>query len=173
MNAADYKGQIRNTHTWCSVDFVTFVLSTGLSMRNAQEDELPDPQLVRLDNMLLAEGVAGPEKGGGAAAAVSAATSSGGMSPDSSLEHSDYKSKLSQIRSIYHTELEKYEQVVFRNSVLLVRGLISRHIRCGVRALGSSLLSVRFRCNRVSTSVDVNRILRCSIQPTMHLFRLF
>ncbi|XP_006801890.1 pre-B-cell leukemia transcription factor 2-like [Neolamprologus brichardi] len=83
---------------------------TGLSMRNAQEEEPQDPQLVRLDNMLLAEGVAGPEKGGGAAAAVSAATSSGGMSPDSSLEHSDYKSKLSQIRSIYHTELEKYEQ---------------------------------------------------------------
>lgn len=80
-------------------------------MRNAQEEEPPDPQLVRLDNMLLAEGVAGPEKGGGAAAAVSAATSSGGMSPDSSLEHSDYKSKLSQIRTIYHTELEKYEQV--------------------------------------------------------------
>ncbi|XP_016372012.1 pre-B-cell leukemia transcription factor 1-like isoform X2 [Sinocyclocheilus rhinocerous] len=83
---------------------------TGLSMRNAQEEEPPDPQLVRLDNMLLAEGVAGPEKGGGAAAAVSAATSSGGMSPDSSLEHSDYKSKLSQIRNIYHTEMEKYEQ---------------------------------------------------------------
>ncbi|KAF3692306.1 Pre-B-cell leukemia transcription factor 2 [Channa argus] len=83
---------------------------TGLSMRNAQEEEPQDPQLVRLDNMLLAEGVAGPEKGSGAAAAVSAATSSGGMSPDSSLEHSDYKSKLSQIRSIYHTELEKYEQ---------------------------------------------------------------
>ncbi|KAK9514270.1 hypothetical protein VZT92_027749 [Zoarces viviparus] len=83
---------------------------TGLSMRNAQEDESQDPQLVRLDNMLLAEGVAGPEKGGGAAAAVSAATSSGGLSPDSSLEHSDYKSKLSQIRGIYHTELEKYEQ---------------------------------------------------------------
>uniref|UniRef100_A0A8C1TJ97 Pre-B-cell leukemia homeobox 2 n=1 Tax=Cyprinus carpio TaxID=7962 RepID=A0A8C1TJ97_CYPCA len=83
---------------------------TGLAMRNAQEEEPPDPQLVRLDNMLLAEGVAGPEKGGGAAAAVSAATSSGGMSPDSSLEHSDYKSKLSQIRNIYHTELEKYEQ---------------------------------------------------------------
>lgn len=94
---------------------MTFVLLTGLSMRNTQEEEPQDPQLVRLDNMLLAEGVAGPEKGGGAAAAVSAATSSGGMSPDSSLEHSDYKSKLSQIRSIYHTELEKYEQVPCRN----------------------------------------------------------
>ncbi|MBN3322634.1 EXD protein, partial [Atractosteus spatula] len=86
--------------------------SAWLSMRSNQEEEPPDPQLVRLDNMLLAEGVAGPEKGGGAAAAVSAATSSGGaVSPDSSLEHSDYKSKLGQIRNIYHTELEKYEQV--------------------------------------------------------------
>lgn len=91
--------------------FSTYVLA-GLSMRNAQEEDSQDPQLVRLDNMLLAEGVAGPEKGGGAAAAVSAATSAGGMSPDSSLEHSDYKSKLSQIRGIYHSELEKYEQVL-------------------------------------------------------------
>jgi len=94
---------------------------TGLSMRNNQEEESQDPQLVRLDNMLLAEGVAGPEKGGGAAAAVSAATSSGGMSPDSSLEHSDYKSKLSQIRSIYHTELEKYEQVPCRGGTPALR----------------------------------------------------
>ncbi|XP_061115178.1 pre-B-cell leukemia transcription factor 2 isoform X2 [Conger conger] len=95
-------------HIWKSLSALKFL--PGLSMRSAQEEEPQDPQLVRLDNMLLAEGVAGPEKGGGAAAAVSAATSSGGMSPDSSLEHSDYKSKLSQIRNIYHTELEKYEQ---------------------------------------------------------------
>ncbi|XP_028657528.1 pre-B-cell leukemia transcription factor 2 isoform X1 [Erpetoichthys calabaricus] len=83
---------------------------TGLSVRSNQDEEPVDPQLVRLDNMLLAEGVAGPEKGGGAAAAVSAATSSGGVSPDNSMEHSDYRSKLSQIRHIYHAELEKYEQ---------------------------------------------------------------
>ena len=37
---------------------------TVLSLRNAQEEEPPDPQLMRLDNMLIAEGVAGPEKGG-------------------------------------------------------------------------------------------------------------
>lgn len=40
-----------------------------LSLRNTQEEEPPDPQLMRLDNMLIAEGVAGPEKGGGAGAA--------------------------------------------------------------------------------------------------------
>ncbi|XP_018408805.1 PREDICTED: pre-B-cell leukemia transcription factor 3 [Nanorana parkeri] len=82
---------------------------TGLSIRGAQEEDPPDPQLMRLDNMLLAEGVSGPEKGGGAAAAATAAAASGGTS-DNSIEHSDYRAKLSQIRQIYHTELEKYEQ---------------------------------------------------------------
>ncbi|XP_072367813.1 pre-B-cell leukemia transcription factor 1-like isoform X2 [Scyliorhinus torazame] len=87
---------------------------TVLSIRGAQEEEPPDPQLLRLDNMLLAEGVAGPEKGGGsasaAAAAAAAAAVSGGAATDNSAEHSDYRAKLTQIRQIYHTELEKYEQ---------------------------------------------------------------
>ncbi|XP_042200765.1 pre-B-cell leukemia transcription factor 2 isoform X4 [Callorhinchus milii] len=83
---------------------------TGLSIRSAQEEEPVDPQLMRLDNMLLAEGVAGPEKGGGSAAAAAAAAAAGGVSPDNSIEHSDYRAKLAQIRQIYHTELEKYEQ---------------------------------------------------------------
>lgn len=49
-----------------------------LSLRNTQEEEPPDPQILRLDNMLIAEGVAGPEKGGGAGAAASAAAASQG-----------------------------------------------------------------------------------------------
>lgn len=53
--------------------------------------------------MLLAEGVAGSEKGGESAAA--------GSITDNSIEHSDYRAKLTQIRQIYHTELEKYDQV--------------------------------------------------------------
>ncbi|XP_031553047.1 pre-B-cell leukemia transcription factor 1-like [Actinia tenebrosa] len=77
---------------------------TVLSIRGSQEDEPPDPQLMRLDNMLLAEGVAGPEKGGAAAAAAAA-----GVHENQS-EHSEYRNKLNQIRQIYHTELEKYEQ---------------------------------------------------------------
>uniref|UniRef100_A0A3P9A8G3 Pre-B-cell leukemia transcription factor 1 n=1 Tax=Esox lucius TaxID=8010 RepID=A0A3P9A8G3_ESOLU len=84
---------------------------TVLSIRGAQEEEPPDAQLMRLDNMLLAEGVSGPEKGGGsAAAAVAAAAAGGGVGSDNSAEHSDYRAKLTQIRQIYHTELEKYEQ---------------------------------------------------------------
>uniref|UniRef100_A0A9J8DJG3 Pre-B-cell leukemia transcription factor 3 n=1 Tax=Cyprinus carpio carpio TaxID=630221 RepID=A0A9J8DJG3_CYPCA len=82
---------------------------TGLSIRGAQEEDPPDPQLMRLDNMLLAEGVSGPEKGGGSAAAAAAAAAAGSPT-DNSIEHSDYRAKLSQIRQIYHTELEKYEQ---------------------------------------------------------------
>lgn len=68
---------------------------------------------MRLDNMLIAEGVAGPEKGGGAgaAASASAAASGGPGQPDNAIEHSDYRAKLAQIRAIYHQELEKYEQV--------------------------------------------------------------
>lgn len=87
------------------------LLFTVLSIRGAQEEEPPDAQLMRLDNMLLAEGVSGPEKGGGSAAAAAAAAASGGAGADNSAEHSDYRAKLSQIRQIYHTELEKYEQV--------------------------------------------------------------
>ncbi|XP_059495945.1 pre-B-cell leukemia transcription factor 4 isoform X2 [Stegostoma tigrinum] len=84
--------------------------TTMLSIRGVQEEEPPDPQLMRLDNMLLAEGVSGPEKGGGSAAAAAAAAASGGSPNDNSIEHSDYRAKLTQIRQIYHSELEKYEQ---------------------------------------------------------------
>ncbi|XP_026463873.1 homeobox protein extradenticle isoform X2 [Ctenocephalides felis] len=90
---------------------------TVLSLRNTQEEEPPDPQLMRLDNMLIAEGVAGPEKGGGANAAAAASASAasqdylgGPGQPDNAIEHSDYRAKLAQIRQIYHQELEKYEQ---------------------------------------------------------------
>ena len=88
-------------------------LFSVLSIRGTQEEEPPDPQLMRLDNMLIAEGVAGPEKGGGSSAAANAtaAASGGPGQPDSAIEHSDYRAKLAQIRQIYHTELEKYEQV--------------------------------------------------------------
>uniref|UniRef100_A0A8C9P564 Pre-B-cell leukemia transcription factor 1 n=1 Tax=Spermophilus dauricus TaxID=99837 RepID=A0A8C9P564_SPEDA len=74
-----------------------------LSIRGAQEEEPTDPQLMRLDNMLLAEAPVQTCPNTPAAA-------SGGAGSDNSVEHSDYRAKLSQIRQIYHTELEKYEQ---------------------------------------------------------------
>ena len=81
-------------------------------MRNLHEEEPVDPQLMRLDNMLLAEGVAGNDKGGSTAVAAAAVH-------DSQIENDDYKLKLSQIRQIYNTELEKYEQVSKYLSILL------------------------------------------------------
>ena len=96
----------------CKIESICFIsVSTVLSIRNSQEEEPPDPQLMRLDNMLIAEGVAGPEKGGGSSAAANATAAASGGQPDSAIEHSDYRAKLAQIRQIYHTELEKYEQV--------------------------------------------------------------
>lgn len=78
---------------------------TVLSLRNLNDEDPPDPQLMRLDNMLIAEGVAGPDKGGSATAPPTPLSS-----PETSIEHADYKAKLGQIRSIYHQELEKYDQ---------------------------------------------------------------
>jgi pre-B-cell leukemia transcription factor 1 len=78
---------------------------TVLSLRNLNDEDPPDPQLMRLDNMLIAEGVAGPDKDGGATGHPTSIPS-----PETSIEHSDYKAKLCQIRNIYHQELEKYDQ---------------------------------------------------------------
>ena len=58
---------------------------TVINMRNCNDEEPPDPQLLRLDNMLIAEGVAG--KAGAASAA-----------PEVTIQNSEYKAKLVQIR---------------------------------------------------------------------------
>ena len=79
---------------------------TALSLRNLNEDDPPDPQLMRLDNMLIAEGVAGPEKGGGANAALNASAAISNQ--ETTIEHSDYRAKLAQIRTIYHQVPRKY-----------------------------------------------------------------
>merc|ERR1711936_1549326 len=58
---------------------------------------------MRLDNMLIAEGVAGPDKNG-------QATQMPQQTPETTIQNSEYKSKLVQIRTMYHEEMEKYEQ---------------------------------------------------------------
>ncbi|VDN41002.1 unnamed protein product [Dibothriocephalus latus] len=77
-------------------------------MRNSAaanaEDELnaPDPQLLRLDKMLVAEGVTGPTDLGDFDV-------SGIPTECNQIEHADYRAKLAQIRQLYHAELEKYK----------------------------------------------------------------
>lgn len=104
-----------NTSPGLSINFKLLIdCYVGLSIRGLQEDDSADPQLLRLDNMLIAEGVTGPENGGSAISAASQAMSAGQHdSPENAIEHSDYRAKLAQIRQVYHAEYEKYEQVKY------------------------------------------------------------
>ena len=122
----------------------TFCVITVLSIRNTQEEEPPDPQLMRLDNMLIAEGVAGPEKGGGGSAAANTASqvvSTGGGGgpgqPENAIEHSDYRAKLAQIREIYHAELGKYEKVSH---------LMGGDMHCWLFRINSKQEEIHFMC---------------------------
>ncbi|XP_068606842.1 pre-B-cell leukemia transcription factor 1-like [Brachionichthys hirsutus] len=86
---------------------------SALSIQGLQEEDNPDPQIMRLDNMLLAEGIAGPERGGGAPAAAAAAVAvavGGSPNDGNSLQKTEYMEKLTHVRQMYHTELDKYEQ---------------------------------------------------------------
>ena len=71
---------------------------TCVNYRNLEQEDPPDPQLMRLDNMLVAEGVVG---------AAEQVRSTG---DSTTITHPDYKNKLSQIRTIYSEEMEKYQQ---------------------------------------------------------------
>lgn len=63
--------------------------------------------------MLTAEGISGPEQN-----STSSATSQAGGG-ENSIEHSDYRAKLTQIRQMYNSELEKYEQVSYSKCFLV------------------------------------------------------
>ena len=85
-----------------------FTVRLAINIRNLSDDEPPDSQLMRLDNMLLAEGIAGPERLGGSSSMVANANAAATINDESALEHGDYRAKLTQIRQLYHSELEKY-----------------------------------------------------------------
>ena len=63
--------------------------------------------------MLIAEGVAGPERsgaGGANSASINSEAASSAQGDESFIEHTEYRNKLSQIRKTYYQELEKYDQ---------------------------------------------------------------
>ena len=72
---------------------------TCVNYRNLEQEDPPDPQLMRLDNMLVAEGVVGMN--------AEQVRPSG---DSTTITHPDYKNKLGQIRNIYSEEMEKYQQ---------------------------------------------------------------
>lgn len=65
--------------------------------------------------MLIAEGVTGTNDIGDFDG------TGGGMAGDSGqIEHADYRAKLTQIRQLYHTELEKYKSVCFPFTCVII-----------------------------------------------------
>ena len=80
------------------------VIGSSQHGSSGAEDDSVDPQLMRLDNMLQAEGVAAPDKASGAGfLAVN----------DSAIEHADYRAKLAEIRQTYEMEIERFRTVIF------------------------------------------------------------
>jgi pre-B-cell leukemia transcription factor 1 len=63
--------------------------------------------LDRIISWIILKGIAGPERTGGSSSAASA-NAAASINDDSALEHGDYRAKLTQIRQLYHSELEKY-----------------------------------------------------------------
>ena len=76
---------------------------TLISLRNAQDENIQDPQLMRLDNMLVAEGIVEQRSG--------MPPQHQNQSQDTPvIENSDYKKKLAQIKTVYQQEIEKCDQ---------------------------------------------------------------
>ena len=71
--------------------------NTALGFRNVHDQcDPPDQNLMRLDNMLIAEGINN-------ASGTTQATASG-SNQDTTIENSEYKTKLNQIRKTYNEE---------------------------------------------------------------------
>ena len=83
---------------------------TVMNYRNLEMEDPPDPQLMRLDNMLVAEGVVGMREAAGRAMTADNTT----------ISHPDYKTKLAQIRTIYSEEMEKYQQGCEVRSMVII-----------------------------------------------------
>ena len=63
---------------------------------------------IRLQHGCPRLGIAGPERTGGSSSSAASANAAASINDDSALEHGDYRAKLTQIRQLYHSELEKY-----------------------------------------------------------------
>lgn len=90
------------------------IFFSGLNA-NAADDDAPDPQILRLDNMLMAEGIAGPQSMNDITRnshALQAAAAINSNAQDENLaEHSEYRKKLAIIRANYMEQLDKFEKV--------------------------------------------------------------
>jgi len=69
-----------------------------LSLRNMQDQDPPNPDLMRLDTMLIAEQI------------VEGHIPQNRIQDQTTIENSEYKKKLEQIKRIYQQEIEKHNQ---------------------------------------------------------------
>ncbi|CAF1320464.1 unnamed protein product [Didymodactylos carnosus] len=76
---------------------------TAINVKHTSEDESVDSQLMRLDNMLIAEGVAGPERNGPA---------SGSSSSASALALASINDEQSHARPIDPREIDRMVQII-------------------------------------------------------------
>jgi hypothetical protein len=80
--------------------------------------------------ILFSLGIAGPERTGGSSSSAASANAAASINDDSALEHGDYRAKLSQIRQLYHSELEKYVRF-FRGCLELIDVIFLRSLKLG------------------------------------------
>ena len=79
---------------------------TVLSLRNMQDPNPPNPDLMRLDNMLVAEQIV---EGGN--------VPQNRIQDQTTIENAEYKNKLEQIQRIYKQEIEKINQGTYSNLI--------------------------------------------------------
>ncbi|KAJ8665358.1 hypothetical protein QAD02_007020 [Eretmocerus hayati] len=124
---------------------------SGLSLRHLHdEDSQPNPQLMRLDNMLVAEGVTEPGKSAAAASTTSRASSQ----MDSAIEHHDYRAKLGIISQWYHRQMEDYEQncslftgpvVTLLGEQSLIRPITNKEVETTVKMVQKKFSNVQIQ----------------------------
>ena len=82
---------------------------TVLSLRNMQDPNPPNPDLMRLDNMLIAEEI------------VEGNVPQNRIQDQTTIENAEYKNKLGQIQRIYKQEIEKINQGMGEHFLILPR----------------------------------------------------
>lgn len=114
-NAQDRKRELETSYLAANLRQVLQNMKRKVALNpmiNYEEDR-QDSELVRLDNMLIAEGVASVDARGNPIPNVGSlpGSLSGTASPnDNVIENQEYKTKLAEIKNIYQLELNKYHR---------------------------------------------------------------
>uniref|UniRef100_A0A0K0FXY6 Pre-B-cell leukemia transcription factor 4 (inferred by orthology to a human protein) n=1 Tax=Strongyloides venezuelensis TaxID=75913 RepID=A0A0K0FXY6_STRVS len=150
--ASEIKAEIRN-HPFKNALFSCFVdckAKINISSNLRQDVEEEDPQLIRLDNMLIAEGVA----------------NSSGRSKNENVsisnvvgDKNDFNSRFEQIKSFYSQELKKYEDaekqfnqhvVSLLNEQSTIRPILSNEIDRMVHTIKKKFINIQIQLKQLT-----------------------